>query len=131
MRMWAAVAALATVAFAAGGIDAPLASPGDAARGREIVLAHDSNCLLCHVIPGAEGHAMGNVGPSLAGIGAKLRPAQLRLRIVDSSRINPASIMPPYHRLDGLTAVAREFRGRPLLSAQQVEDVVAFLGTLK
>jgi len=74
---------------------------------------------------------MGDVGPSLAGVGAKLRRSQLRQRIVDSSKVNPATVMPPYHRTEGLNAVAREFRDQPVLTAQQVEDVVAFLGTLK
>ena len=130
MRPWAFVAAATTLAAAAG-IDKPLASAGDAARGREIVVSRESNCLLCHVVPGAEGHPMGDIGPPLAGVGAKLRPAQLRLRIVDSSKINPTTIMPPYHRTEGLSTVAREFRDKPVLTAQQVEDVVAFLGTLR
>jgi sulfur-oxidizing protein SoxX len=131
MRGWAALAASLTCAAAAEGIDKPLSPAGDPARGREIVLARESNCVLCHSIPGLERGAAGDIGPSLAGVGAKLKPAQLRLRIVDSSRLNPATIMPPYHRLEGLTGVAREFRGRPILTAQQVEDVVAYLGTLK
>lgn len=131
MRVLATAALMTALAAAGEGIDPPLAAPGDAARGREIVLARDSNCLLCHAVPGAEGRPSGNIGPSLAGVGAKLKPADLRLRIVDSSRINPESIMPPYHRVDGLNAVAREFRGKPVLTAQQVEDVVAYLGTLR
>ena len=130
MRAWALAAVAATCAAAAG-IDKPLAARGDAARGREIVLGREANCLLCHVVPGAEGRAMGDVGPPLAGVGAKLRRSELRLRIVDSSRIDPKSVMPPYHRVEGLNAVARELRGSPVLSPQQVEDVVAFLGTLK
>ena len=130
MRRWALAAAAATCAAAAG-IDKPLAAHGDAQRGREIVFGREANCLLCHSVPGAEGRAMGDVGPSLAGVGAKLRPAQLRLRIVDSSKLNPATVMPPYHRTQGLNTVAREFRDQPILTAQQVEDVVAFLGTLK
>jgi len=68
---------------------------------------------------------------SVAGVGSKLKAPELRLRIVDSSRIDPKSVMPPYHRVEGLNAVARELRGSPVLSSQQVEDVVAFLGTLK
>jgi len=132
MRGLAAVATTMALAAAAGeGIDKPLAAAGDAARGRGIVLARDSNCLLCHAIPGADGRAAGNIGPPLAGVGAKLGPAELRLRIVDSTRINANSIMPPYHRVEGLNAVAREFRGQPVFTAQQVEDVVAFLETLR
>ena len=131
MRAWVLLAATVAFAAAAEGIDQPLAGAGDPARGRELVLARESNCLLCHVVPDAQDRAMGNVGPSLAGVGAKLSPAEMRLRIVDSSRINPASIMPPYHRVDGLNTVAREFRGKPIFTSQEVEDVVAYLGTLK
>jgi sulfur-oxidizing protein SoxX len=130
MRGWALAAAAMTVAAAAGN-DKPLANRGDVARGREIVLGRDANCLLCHVVPGVQGRAMGDVGPSLAGVGTKLRRSQLRLRIVDSSKLNAATIMPPYHRTEGLSWVAREYRDQPVLNAQQVEDVVAFLGTLK
>jgi len=131
MRTWAAVAATMAFGAAAEGIQAPLAAAGDAGRGREIVLSREASCVLCHVIPGVEGRAMGDVGPSLAGIGSKLKAPGLRLRIVDSSRINPKSVMPPYHRVEGLNAVARDLRGSPVLSSQQVEDVVAYLGTLK
>jgi len=131
MRTWAALAATMAFGAAAEGIQAPLAAAGDAGRGREIVLSREASCVLCHVIPGVEGRAMGDVGPSLAGIGSKLKAPGLRLRIVDSSRINPKSVMPPYHRVEGLNAVARDLRGSPVLSSQQVEDVVAYLGTLK
>ena len=131
MRAWAGVAAVMAFGAAADGIHAPLAAAGDAQRGREVVLSREASCTLCHVIPGVEGRAMGDVGPSLAGVGAKLKAPELRLRIVDSSRINPKSAMPPYHRVEGLNAVAHELRGSPVLSSQQIEDVVAYLGTLK
>ena len=123
----------ASIAFgaAAEGIQAPLAAAGDAVRGREVVLSREASCTLCHTIPGVEGRAMGDVGPSLAGVGAKLKAPAMRLRIVDSSRINPKSVMPPYHRVENLTAVAHDLRGSPVLTSQQVEDVVAYLGTLK
>jgi sulfur-oxidizing protein SoxX len=74
---------------------------------------------------------MGNVGPPLAGVGARLDAAALRTRIEDSTRLNPDTIMPSYHRVEGLERVAAEYRGKPVLTAQQVEDVVAYLGTLK
>ena len=70
---------------------------------------------------------MGNVGPPLAGVGARLSAGELRLRVVDSTRVNPDSVMPPYHRTDGLNRVAVLYRGEPVLNAQQVEDVVAYL----
>ena len=104
---------------------------GAVERGKQIVLGRDSNCLLCHVVPDAGGRAMGNLGPSLAGTGARHTPEELRLRIVDSLRLNPESIMPSYHRVDGLERVGDEWRGKPVLSAQQVEDVVAYLRTLR
>ena len=75
--------------------------------------------------------SFGNIAPTLAGVGARLSPAQLRLRVADSTRVNPESLMPAYYRTEGLNQVAAAFRGKPLLSAQQVEDVVAWLATLK
>ena len=73
----------------------------------------------------------GNIAPTLAGVGAKLSVGQLRLRVADSTRVNPNTPMPAYYRTEGLTQVAAAYRGKPILSAQQVEDVVAFLTTLK
>jgi len=106
--------------------------PGDAARGRAIVANRSVGlCLLCHSGPIAEERFQGNLAPSLAGAGARWSEGQLRLRIVDASRINADTIMPPYHRATGLARVARAFEGRSILSASQVEDVVAYLATLK
>lgn len=127
--------ALAAAAFAAAAQDAiegPLtAVPGDARRGREVVLSSEpGNCLLCHAIPGA-GRPAGNLGPSLAGVGARLSAGELRLRLVDLSRIKADTVMPPYYRTQGLHDVAAPYRGRTFLSAQQVEDAVAYLLTLQ
>jgi len=106
------------------------AEPGDAARGRSIVVNRDQGgCTLCHEVPGET--RFGNVAPALAGAGARLSVPQLRLRIADSSRVNPNTPMPAYYRTEGLTQVAAAYRGKPVLSAQQVEDVVAWLATLK
>jgi sulfur-oxidizing protein SoxX len=107
------------------------AEPGDAARGKAVVIARDSNCLLCHAVPDAGVRAMGNIGPPLAGVGARLNEGQLRLRIADSMRLNRDTIMPSYYRVDGLNMVAEAWRGKPVLSAQQVEDTVAYLATLR
>jgi len=74
---------------------------------------------------------MGNLAPPLAGAGARLDEGQLRLRIVDSMRLNPQTIMPSYYRVDGLNRVAAAWRGKPVLTAQQVEDTVAYLLTLR
>jgi sulfur-oxidizing protein SoxX len=113
-------------------IEQPLTSvPGDALRGREVVLSREpANCLLCHEIPGA-GRPSGTLGPSLAGAGARLSAGQLRLRLVDFTRVKPDSVMPPYHRTQGLHEVAGPYRGKTLLEAQQIEDVIAYLQTLK
>ena len=113
-------------------IRGPLAAvPGDAARGREVVLSRDSNCLLCHAVPEAGARAMGNLAPPLSGVGARLGEGQMRLRIVDSMRLNPQTIMPAYYRTENLQRVAPDYRGKSVLSAQQIEDIVAILATLK
>ena len=113
-------------------IDEPLsARPGDPARGREIVLGREGNCLFCHAIPETRERFMGNIGPPLSGVGSKLTAGQLRLRIVDPTRLKPDVVMPAYHRVEGLDQVARQYRGTPILDAQQVEDVIAYLLTLK
>ena len=108
-----------------------LAEPGDAARGKQVVASRDSNCLLCHSVPDAGTRIMGNLGPPLSGVGARLSEPQLRLRIADSLRLNPETIMPSYYRMDGLNQVGEAWRGKPVFTAQQVEDTVAYLGTLR
>ena len=106
--------------------------PGDAARGRAIVANRSVGlCLLCHSGPIAEERFQGDIAPSLAGAGSRWSEGQLRLRIVDGSRLNADTIMPAYYRTDGLHRVARNFEGKTILSAAQVEDVVAYLVTLK
>lgn len=113
-------------------IAAPLGGlSGDAARGRTIILARKSACLLCHAGPFPEQHFPGTIGPDLRGVGARLTPGQMRLRLVDATRLNPDTVMPPYYRVDGLTRVADAQRGKPILTAQEVEDVIAFLATLQ
>ena len=108
-----------------------LAAPGDPARGREVVLARDFNCLLCHAVPEPAVRFMGNIGPPLAGVGARLSAEQIRLRIVDPVRLNPESAMPSYYRVEGLSQVAAAWRGKTVLTAQQVEDTIAYLLTLR
>ena len=115
----------------AGEIRGPLAGAGDAARGRAVVLSRESgNCYLCHAVPDAGDAPLGNIGPSLAGVGSRATIGQLRLRVVDSARINAKSVMPAYYKVDGLRQVAAAYRDKPLLTAQQVEDVVAYLAQL-
>jgi len=114
-------------------VPAPLTSTaGDAARGRAIVADRRVGlCLLCHSGPFPEAPLQGNLAPSLTGAGSRNSAGQLRLRLIDASRINPLTIMPPYYRTDGLDRVAAPFAGKPILDAQQIEDIVAFLMTLK
>lgn len=104
---------------------------GDAARGREILAGRDGNCLLCHAAPESGARFMGNLASPLSGVGARLSAGQLRLRIVDSSLVNRETIMPAYYRVRGLNRVAEAYRGRPILTEQQVEDTVAYLLTLR
>lgn len=126
----ASLAAQTVPAFVGDALPVPLAAGGDAERGRALLAARDpANCILCHAAPGVR--FAGDLAPTLAGIGARLGPAQLRARLVDNARINPATIMPSYHRVEGLTRVAATHRERPILSAQQVEDLVAYLSSLK
>jgi sulfur-oxidizing protein SoxX len=107
------------------------ATPGDAARGRAVVVGRDASCLFCHAVPDSGERFMGTIGPTLAGVGGRLTAGQLRLRIVDPTRVNRDIVMPAYFRVDGLDRVGQNHRGRPILTAQQVEDVVAYLTTLK
>jgi L-cysteine S-thiosulfotransferase len=107
-------------------------APGDSARGRAIVTNRQVGlCLLCHSGPFPEERLQGTLAPDLKGAGSRWSEAELRLRIVDAAVINPNTIMPPYYRLEGLERVAPAFRGKPILTAEQIEDVVAFLATLK
>ena len=141
------VAALLIVAAAALALCAPLAAvevidggipvaltdaPGDAARGRMIVGNRQIGmCLLCHQAPISEDRFQGDISTNLARAGVRWTVPQLRLRIVNSRRLNPVSVMPAYYRTDGLLQVAATSRDKPILDAQQIEDVVAWLATLK
>jgi sulfur-oxidizing protein SoxX len=128
-----ALAQLRPYAVVGDAIPAPLTgSRGDAARGRAIVGNRQVGlCLLCHSGPFPEERFQGTLAPDLKGAGTRWSEGQLRLRMVDSTQINPATIMPPYYRIDGLSRVAPAFAGKPVLNAEQIEDVVAYLLTLK
>ena len=105
---------------------------GDATRGRRIVIDRaDGNCLICHKVPEPSEAFQGGVGPDLSGVGGRLTVGQLRLRLVDQSRLNPSTVMPPYYRVSGLVRVAEKWKGRPILDEQAIEDVVAYLAGLK
>jgi sulfur-oxidizing protein SoxX len=112
--------------------DSLTGTPGDAERGRTIVANRQVGlCLLCHTGPYPEERFQGTLAPDLKGTGSRWSQGQLRLRIVDASRLNPDTIMPPYYRLEGLARVAPAFQGKPLLTAEQIEDVIAHLTTLR
>jgi sulfur-oxidizing protein SoxX len=97
------------------------------------VNSSQGNCIICHHVPISElpAGAFGDLGPSLSGVGGRLSEGELRLRVVDSKVINPDTIMPAYHRVTGLKQVHPTYQGKPILSAREVEDLVAFLVTLK
>lgn len=118
-------------------IDDPLTGQvGDPARGRTVVLARQvSTCLLCHAGPFSDGQSSGAqsqsaIGPSLTGVGSRLTAGQIRLRIVNAAAVNPATVMPGFYTVSGLTRVGHAWEGKPVLTANQVEDVVAYLTTL-
>jgi sulfur-oxidizing protein SoxX len=105
--------------------------PGDPERGRAVLLDRDrGHCLLCHAIEQIDEGFQGNIGPPLSAVGDRLGTGELRARIVDPTRLNPRTAMPAYFRSEGLRQVAAEYVGKPILTAQEVEDVVAFLATL-
>jgi L-cysteine S-thiosulfotransferase len=106
-------------------------APGDAAHGRALVLERTNTCILCHSGPFPEEKFQGDLAPNLTGSGSRWSVGQLRLRLVDASRFSPGTIMPSYYRLDGLDRVAPNWRGKPILSAEQIEDIVAYLATLR
>ena len=106
--------------------------PGNPANGRTIIASRQVGlCLLCHTGPFPEERFQGNLAPNMSGAGSRWSEGQLRLRLVDASRLNAASIMPAYYRTTDLSRVSSAAQGKPLLAAQQIEDVVAFLRTLK
>ena len=110
----------------------PAFAAGNPERGRQIVANRQVGlCLLCHAAPIAEERFQGDLAPDLKGVGSRLSEAQIRARIVDPSKANPDTIMPAYYKTDGLTRVAPAFRGKTIFTAEQVEDVVAYLVTLK
>jgi L-cysteine S-thiosulfotransferase len=106
-------------------------APGDAVRGRALVLDRSSTCILCHSGPFPETRFQGDLAPSLAGAGNRWNASQLRLRLVDAAHFNPATIMPSFYRVNGLDRVGQAWRGKPILTAQQIEDIVAYLTTLR
>jgi len=102
---------------------------GSVSRGFALVQSREGQCTLCHSIPNSKG-VMGNLGPSLEGVGQRLSEEQLRARLIDSRKINPMTIMPPYFSTEGLSLVDPKLSGKTILSATELEDVLAYLKSL-
>ena len=140
---WAGTIVLAQLAMQANALErypvvadtipAPLGGKlGDSTRGAALVKNRErGNCLICHHGDDPAEPFQGSIGPPLRGVGARLSAAQIRLRLVDMSQLNADTVMPPYFRIDNMRDVAPAFRGRPALSAQEIEDVVSYLASLK
>jgi sulfur-oxidizing protein SoxX len=128
-----AVAALEPYAVVGDAIPRPLGGlVGDPVRGDVLVRDRErGNCLICHNGADPSEPFQGTIGPPLAGVGARLDAGQIRLRLVDASLLNPQTVMPPYFRTENLHDVAPAYRGKPALSAQEIEDVVSYLASLK
>lgn len=105
---------------------------GDPARGAAIAASRSQGlCVLCHALPGQNPALQGTVGPPLAGVGRRFDAEALRARLLAPERFNPDTVMPAYGRSDGLQQVASAQRGKPLLGPAEIDDVVAWLETLK
>ena len=110
----------------------PLASPGQVEAGEAVFVQRDQgHCVLCHQVAALDVPFQGNIGPDLTTVGARLSPAQIRFRIVDASRLNPLTTMPAYYRVENLNRVAEQYQGKTVLTAQQVEHLVAYLAQLQ
>lgn len=106
---------------------------GDAQKGRQVIVGRTlGNCLACHEITALKNEPYhGNTAPSLDGIASRMSEGEMRLRVVDGTKVNPDTMMPPFYRTDGLNKVMKRFQGTTILTAEQVEDVVAYLKTLR
>jgi len=127
-----AAAALEPYAVVGDAIPRPLGGlAGVSARGEALLRDRErGNCLICHNGADPSEPFQGTIGPPLAGVGARLDAGQIRLRLVDASLLNPQTVMPPYFRTENLHDVAPAYRGKPALSAQEIEDVVSYLASL-
>jgi sulfur-oxidizing protein SoxX len=129
---FAATEELRSYAIVGDAIPEPLTNArGEVERGRALVVERSTTCILCHSGPFPEQKFQGDLAPDLAGTGRRWSEGQIRLRLVDASRLNAATIMPSYYRVEGLQRVGTPWRGKPVLSAEQIEDIVAYLVTLR
>jgi len=107
------------------------ATAGNADRGRAVFSARESgHCVLCHQVSGLDVPFQGDVGPDLSTVGERLTAGQLRLRIADYDAFRPGTVMPSYYRTQNLRQVGAAYQGQTVLSAQDIEDVIAYLSTL-
>lgn len=105
--------------------------PGNPDVGRKVAADRGlGNCLACHKMPIKE-DLQGNVGPELNGVASRLKESEIRLRVVNPKILNSQTSMPAFYRVDGLYRVRKDLAGKPVLTAEQIEDVVAYLMTLK
>lgn len=106
--------------------------PGDPIKGRAIVTSRQTGlCILCHSGPFPEERFQGNLAPDLRLSIANLSAGQLRARLVDPAQSNPNTIMPAYFKIEHLQRVAPQFAGKTVLTGQEIEDVLAYLLTIK
>lgn len=105
---------------------------GDPAKGREIAINRKKgNCLACHIMPIPEQSFHGETAPDLNGVASRYEVGELRLRVVNPKILNPDTMMPAFYRNDGFHRVAKKFQGKTILSPQDVEDLLAYLMTLR
>jgi sulfur-oxidizing protein SoxX len=106
---------------------------GDSIRGRELAVdTQAGNCLACHLLPIPEEPLHGTVGPPLFKLASRKTEAQIRAHVVDQRQFNPDTVMPGFYRDPRLyNRVADDHWNETLLTAQQVEDIVAYLTSLK
>ncbi len=104
---------------------------GDPEQGFRVVTRQASTCMLCHAGPFPNPHLQGDVGPDLHGVGARLSADEIRARLVDAAQVNPDTVMPSFGVVRPGTRVGAAWQGRPILSAAEIEDAVAFLAGLR
>lgn len=128
------------VVFSGSAVEASLTGvPGNADAGREVYSSKKKgNCIACHQISSVDAPFPGNVGPSLDGVADRWNPAEIRGILVNSKMTFEGTVMPAYYKVDGFIRPGKAYTGKaaddsfgPLLTGQQIEDVVAFLSTLK
>ena len=110
----------------------PAQHAGDPVMGKAVFLDRSTgHCLLCHSVKQIAEPSQGTLGPALDDVGNRLSADQLRVRISDGTRLNPDTAMPAYFRQAPLNRVAAEYVDKTVLTEQALEDLVAYLLTLK